>query len=132
MRTKLHIEDFTRGIEDFTRLLMKDRHSRAIQAWIVQREGPDLDAAAVAQRALMGLRSSRHRGCVLFETDNEPAILSLKEEMMRRLESGAIPVESASHDLGNGSVEICLKIFKGLLRVHVLALERKLYGNIPS
>ena len=33
--------------------------------------------------------------CVVIKTDDEPAILSLKEEMMRRLECGAIPVESA-------------------------------------
>ena len=77
---------------------MKDRCSRAIQAWVVERKGPDLDAADVAQRALVGLRNFGHRGRVLIKTDNEPAVLSLKEEMMRRLEVGAIPVESAPHE----------------------------------
>ena len=67
---------------------------------------------------------------MLIKTDNEPAILSLKEEMMRRLEVGAIPVESAPHESeSNGSVENGVKLFKGMLRVHLLALERKLRGQ---
>ena len=43
--------------ETVTVLLMKDRNSGAIQAWIVERKGPDLDAADVAQRAQVGLRN---------------------------------------------------------------------------
>ena len=54
----------------------------------VERKGPDLDAADVAQHALVGLRNFGHRGRVLIKTDNEPAILSFEEEMMRRLEVG--------------------------------------------
>ena len=41
--------------ETVTILLMKARYSRAMQAWVVERKGPDLDAADVAQRALMEL-----------------------------------------------------------------------------
>ena len=78
-------------IETVTVLLMKDPYS----AWVVERKGPDLDAADVAQRALVGLRKFGHRGRVLMKTDNEPAILSLEEEMMRRLDVSAILVESA-------------------------------------
>ena len=106
---------FVRSDDDtdtVTILLMKDRYSRAIQAFVVDRKGPDLDAADVAQRVLMGLRSFEHRRRVLIKTDNEPAILSLKEEMMRRLEFGVIPVEhhpppfSSSHESeSNGFVE---------------------------
>ena len=51
--------------ETVTILLMKGRYSRAIQAWVVERKGPDLDAAVVAQRALMGFRSFAHHGLVL-------------------------------------------------------------------
>ena len=69
----------------------------------------------------------------LIKTDSEPVILSFREEMMRRLEVGAIPVESASHESeSNGSVENGVKLCQGMLRVHSLALERKLKGNIPS
>ena len=76
-------------------LLMKDHFSRSIQAWVVERTGPRSPCADVVQRALQGLRSFGHRGRVLIKTDNEPAILPLKEEIMRRLEVGAIPFESA-------------------------------------
>ena len=41
----------------------------------------------------MGHRSFGHRGRVL-ETDDGPAILSLTEEIMKRLEVGALPLES--------------------------------------
>ena len=87
----------------------------------------------IGQRALLGLRSFGHRGRVLIKTDNEPAVLSLKEEMMMRLEVGVIPVESACNESESiGSVENGMKLFKGMLWVHLLALERKLNGNIPS
>ena len=43
----------------------------------------------------MGHRSFGHSGHVLVKTDDGPAILSLTEEMMKRLEVGALPVESA-------------------------------------
>ena len=79
---------------------MKHRYSRAMQSWVVERKGPDLDAADVAQRALVGLRSFGHRGRVLIKTDNKPAILSLMKEMMKRLEVCAIPVESAPPRVG--------------------------------
>ena len=107
--------------ETVTILLLKDRYSRVIQAWVVERKGLDLDAADVAQRALMGLRSFGHRG----RAYNERAILSFKEEeMMRRREVAAIPVEStppphhllppALHESeNNGSVENEEKISRG-------------------
>ena len=56
--------------------------------------------------------------CVVIKTGDEPAILSLKEEMMRRVEVGAIPVESAPENEA--------KLFKGMLRARLLALECKL------
>ena len=89
-----------RDDETVTVLVMKDRYSRPIQALVVERKGPGLDAADVPQRALMGLRNVGHRRRMLIKTDNEPAILSLKEEMMRLLEAGVIPVESTSLRVG--------------------------------
>ena len=78
----------------------RERNTRNLDG-LIDRKGPNLDAADVAQRTLMGLRNVGHLGRVLIKTDNEPAILSLKEEMMRRLEVGAIPVESAPQKLEN-------------------------------
>ena len=53
--------------------------------------------------------------------------------MMRSVEVGVFPVDSAPHESeSSGSVEKGVKFFKGTLPVHLLALERKLNGNIPS
>ena len=53
---------------------------------------------------------------------------------MTRLENGVIPVKPPEHESqSNGSVENGMKLFKGMLRVHLSALERKLGGaKIPS
>ena len=72
---------------------MLNRYSRAIR--VVERKGFDLDAADVVQRALMELRSFGDRGRVLINTDSDPAILSLDEEVMKRLEVGVIPVSTS-------------------------------------
>ena len=60
---------------------------------------PDLNAADVAQRAQKGFRSFTPWACIDYKTGSEPAILSLREETMRRLEVGSIPVESAPMSL---------------------------------
>ena len=64
---------------------------------------------------------------------SEPAILALKEEMTRRVEVGAIPSVSAPHESeSSGSKEKGGNLFRSLLRVHLLDLERTLDGNITS
>ena len=82
--------------EIVTILVVKDHYSEPSKHGSSGRKGSDLDAADVLQRAVKGLRSFGHRGRVVIKSDNEPAILALKEEIMRRPEVGAIPVESVS------------------------------------
>ena len=53
---------------------------RAIQAWVVERKGSDLDAADVLQRAVKDSAASDTVGVSLSNQINEPAILALKEE----------------------------------------------------
>ena len=114
-------------------LVVKDRGSRAIQAWMVERKGADVDTGDAASRAVQGIRSFGHRGRLMIKTDNEPAILALKEEIMRSFPDGVIPVESPPHESeSNGAAENGVKLVKGLLRVHLLALERKIGGSVPS
>lgn len=117
--------------ETLTILLMKDQGSRAIRAWVVPHKGADTDGTA--DRAVQGIRDLGHRGPVVFKTDNEPALLALREALMARLPEGAIPVTSpAGESQSNGAVENAVKLFKGLLRVHLAALERKAGVHIPS
>ena len=79
--------------ETVTLLVVEGPLLRAIQAWVVEGKGSDLDAADVLQRAVKGLRSFGHRERVVNKADNERHI---KEEILRRREVGAIPVESVS------------------------------------
>ena len=45
----------------------------------------------------------------------------------------AFEVEPQLHESqSNGAVENVVKLFKGLLRVHILALDRKLGRRVPS
>ena len=126
-------EEETETTQTTTILLMKDRYSRAIQAWVVEQKGADLDASRAASRAVDGIRRLGHRGRLIIKTDNEPAILALKEEIMKNLDTGAIPVESPPRESeSNGAAENGVKLFKGLLRVHLMALERKIGGQIPT
>ncbi len=86
-----------------------------------------------ADRAMQGIRELGHRGPVVFKTDNEPALLTLREALMARLPEGALPVNSpAGESQSNGAAENAVKLFKALLHVHLAALERKTGVHIPS
>jgi hypothetical protein len=52
---------------------------------------------------------------------------------MRRLTEGAISLESAPTESElNRVVENWVKLIKGLLRVHLMSLEKKVGGRFPS
>ena len=110
--------------ERATVLLLKDRRSRAMRAWVMQHKGASTEEAV--DRGLKGIIDFGHRGAILVKTDNEPALIALRDALLARLPEGAAPVlvpvrESES----NGAIENGVKMFKGLLRVHLAALERK-------
>jgi hypothetical protein len=114
-----------------TILVLKDRASRAIQAFRVEHKGAE--DAEIVMRVVESIRRFGHRGRILLKTDGEPAILALKEAAMRQLTDGAIAVEPPPHESeSNGGVENGVKLMKGLLRVHLLSLERKMGGRFPS
>ena len=57
---------------------------------------------------------------------------ALKGEVLRRLDGGGFSIQPPVHEHeSNGGVENGVKIFKGLFRVHLLALERKIDAHIP-
>jgi hypothetical protein len=114
-----------------TVLVLKDRASRAVQAIRVERKGAEDEATC--DRVLECVRRFGYQGRILMKTDNEPAILSLKSKIMEKLANGAIAVEPPVHESeSNGSVENGVKLIKGLLRVHLLALERKVGARFPT
>jgi hypothetical protein len=118
-------------VEKITVLLMKDRESRAVRAWVMRNKGVCYEEAAV--RATEGIKSFGHTDKILLKVDNEAALLALRDEVIRLLGQQAVPVAPpANESESSGAVENGVKIFKGLLRVHLMALERKLDGYIPS
>eukprot|EP00974_Lingulodinium_polyedra_P048493 4656929-Lingulodinium_polyedra.AAC.1 len=102
-----------------TILLAKDRESKAVRAWVMRRKGACLEEAS--ERALEGIQSFGHQQKIIVKVDNEPALKALRSEVMRKLDAGAIPEEPpAGESQSNGGVESAVKLFKGLLRVHLL------------
>ena len=64
---------------------------------------------------------------------DERALVKLRELVLDRLPAGAAPQELAvAESASNGSVENAVKLAKGLLRVHLSALEAKIDGHITS
>lgn len=110
-------------------LVMKHRQSRAIRCWVVPRKGAlEIVAAEVAQR---GIRDFGITGPVIIKSDGEGPILALRRRVQalhpgEALEQGPAAYEHES----NGVIENGNKLGKGLLRVHLLSLERKLGGHI--
>ena len=124
-----------RGDDDelTTILVLKERQSRAIQAWVVPSRSILLDEGAAAERAADGIRRFGFRDKVIIKTDNEPAILALRDLIQAKLKISVLEEEPQPHESqSNGAVEDGVKLIKGFLRVHVLALERKLGHRVPS
>ena len=80
--------------ETVTLLVVEDHYSEPSKHGSSSEKAQISMPLNVIQRAVKGLRSFGHHGRVAIKADNEPAILALKEEIMRRPEGGAIPVES--------------------------------------
>ena len=114
-----------------TVLLLKDRRSRAVRTWVVPSKGTETSDGV--ESALQGIKDFGHRGPILVKVDNEPATISLRAALMERLPEGAAPVQTPARESeSNGGVENGVKLFKGLLRVHLAALERKTEGYLAS
>ena len=118
--------------ETITILVVKDRGTRAIRAAVLRQKGIALDESA--ECAVDFIKGFGYKGRVLLKTDNEPALISLRAEVARRLEeNAAAPIAPPAHEhQSNGAVENGVKFVKVLLRVHLLALEGKIGGHIPS
>ena len=87
----------------------------------------------IIDQAVENVKRLGHTGKVIVKTDNEPALLSLRDGVLQRLELQAIPaVPPQGGTQSNGCMENGVKLLKGMLRVHVLALENKINGKIPT
>jgi hypothetical protein len=117
--------------ETTTILVMRDRDSKAIRAWVLERKGIDMDATV--DRAVAGVRELGYRGRVLIRCDGEPALVALRNAITAALPDGATPLATpVGESASNGGIEGAVKILKGLLRVHLAALERRIGARFPS
>ena len=69
--------------ETVTVLVMKDRGSRAIRTWLMPNKGCDVDGSADCIAA--GVHDLGHRGPICVKSDNEPALIALREAVMAKL-----------------------------------------------
>jgi hypothetical protein len=114
-----------------TMLVMRDRGTKALRAWVVPEKGPSLEDSVT--KAAEGVLQLGYRGRVLIKCDNEPAITAFRTALMAKLPDGAMPVAPpAGESASNGVVENAVKVAKGLMRVHLGALERKIGGRFPG
>jgi hypothetical protein len=114
-----------------TLLVMRDRDTRAIRAWVLEHKGADL--VETVDRAVAGVRELGYRGRVLIRCDGEPALKALRDAIVKGLPDGATPITTpVGESQSNGGIEVAVRTVKGLLRVHLAALERKIGAKFPS
>ena len=114
-----------------TVLVTKDRFSRALRAAVLRYKGTCMEESvgvAVAAVKDMGYHSK-----VFLKVDEERALVALREAVMKKLPHAAQAVRvPLNESQSNGNIENAVKLFKGVLRVYLLALEHRIQGHIPS
>ena len=114
-----------------TILVTKDRDTQVVMANVVLHKGRSF-GDAVAQ-GVTNLKRLGHRQRFTLKTDNEPALLDLREAIMRECPGCVVPIQPpAGESQSNGSIENAVRQVKDLVRVVTLGLERKIGGVIPT
>jgi hypothetical protein len=114
-----------------TLLVMKDRDTRCVRAWLLAHKGVDLDETV--NRAVAGVHELGYRGRVLIRTDGEAALKALRNAITKAMPDGATPMTTpVGESASNGIIEGAVRLVKDLLRVHLAALERRIGAKFPS
>ena len=96
-----------------TLLVMRDRDTRAIRAWMLEHKGADL--VETVDRAVSGVRELGYRGRVLIRCDGEPALKALRNAIVKGLPDGATPIVTpVGESQSNGGIEVAVRTVKGL------------------
>ena len=108
-------------------LAVRDRDTRYTFAHVVPSKGAD---EHTVEQVVRDLKRLGHRQLAL-KSDQEPAILALKEEVRRRMPDVRFLMEESpvSEHESNGAAEVCVRELEKQIRVMKAALESKL-GNI--
>ncbi len=114
-----------------TLLVMRDRDTKAIRAWLLPHKGADL--VETVDRAVTGVHELGYRGRVLIRCDGEPALKALRNAITAGLPNGATPIVTpVGESQSNGGIEGAVRLVKDLLRVHLMALEAKIGARFPK
>ena len=110
-------------------LVVEDVGRRAVLAWAAPRKG--VTDADTVERVYRGVCETGVRPPCIRKCDTASSIKALREEFMRRVGPGVVPQEPpVGEPQSSGAVENAVKLLTGMIRVHVLALERKLWVMI--
>ena len=105
-------------------LVMKDRRTKIIRARVVPQKGKHWYAIKV----LSGMLDSLGYKKAIFKSDQEPAILSLKEAVKNESGVTLITEESPEYDSqANGEIEVAIQMVQGQFRAMKDGLESR-YG----
>ena len=116
--------------KSLTVLVIKDRNSRAILAHPVLCKGRQ--HSGTVEQAVCSIRRLGHQHKVILKTDNEPALVDLRNEVARALGLQALPEAPPAYEpQSNGGVENAVKQLKGLIRTLMLALQARIQGEVP-
>ena len=103
----------------------------AIRAHALKFKGTCLDEASTL--VSQAIQAFGHKWKLAIKTDNEPALLDLRNEVIKKLDEGILPIRPPPYDShSNGAIESGVKTFQGLLRMHLLTLEQKAEMHVPT
>ena len=108
---------------------MEDDTTKAVIAHMVPRKGPDEHAVA---RVAQDIKNFGYRK-IIFKSDQEPAILALKDEVRRALDQDVIMEASpVGESQSNGRVENAVRRVKGQVRTRKEAPDYRYKARIPA
>ena len=100
---------------------MNDRDSGILMADVAMHKGRGEEE--VIEQAAENIRRLGHITKLVIKTDNEPALISLRDEVIKKLDVQAVPeTPPQAESQSNGCKENGVKLLKGVLRVHLFAL----------
>ena len=110
-------------------IVLEDDTSKVITAHIVPKEGVDEHTVARIAQDIKNLGYKK----IILKSDQEPAILALKEEIRRTLDIDVIMEESpVGESQSNGRVERAVRTVKGQIRTLKESLDSRFQERIPS
>ena len=113
---------------------MKDRGTRVIMANAVFCKGRGQDECV--DQFVRNMIRLGCKGRVVVNSDNEEALNDLVNSATEKLAAEGVEVlrehTPIAESQSNGSVENAIKLLKGVMRVHPVALERKAAIRLPT